>query len=327
MIIRLALHLHCISSAGYEYLRETGVLELPSSRRLFDYSHFIDAAEGCQGDILADIKKKIDICGSEDHFSYVSLMFDEMHIRSGIVTHKSTGEMVGFTNLSDTERQLEEIQTGLSNKKYTPRLAKKVLVYLAKGITSSKLKDVVAVYSTDDMTAVQLYNRTWEVISNSVANCIEELADKEMLQPHDTSELVKLIQLDWKKDIITRPGIYTDTEKSRMIISHQSLEAIIITVKGFNASTKYMLEMAQGPKVDARVFNQDPLEQYFGKVRRKQGDNKQPLEKQVLDTRLKLHQAEAAALAPSKGNTSEGRGRRLELENSPLLSRKKPKKN
>ncbi|KAK3924215.1 Transposable element P transposase [Frankliniella fusca] len=212
-----------------------------------------------------------------------------------------------------------------------------------------------------------------QAISNSVANCIEELAGKEMLQPHDTSELVKLIQLvnrffdclngkeeenvqprnadlaayrslndprfdflenvflkyfeDWKKDIITRPGIYTDTEKSRMIISHQSLEAIIITVKGLNASTKYMLEMAQAPKVDARVFNQDPLEQYFGKVRRKQGDNKQPLEKQVLDSRLKLHQAEAAALAPSKGNTSEGRGRRLELENSPLLSRKKPKKN
>ncbi|KAK3917141.1 Glutamate racemase [Frankliniella fusca] len=81
--------------------------------------------------------------GSEDHFSFVSLMFDEMHIRAGIVTSKTTGEMVGFTKLSETEKQLEEMQTELVNKKYTPKLAKKVLVYLVK---------------------VQLYNRSWEVI-------------------------------------------------------------------------------------------------------------------------------------------------------------------
>ncbi|KAK3917142.1 putative 2-carboxy-D-arabinitol-1-phosphatase [Frankliniella fusca] len=130
---------------------------------------------------------------------------------------------------------------------------------------------------------------------------------------------------DWKRDILCRPGIYTDTEKSQMIISHQSLDAIVITVKGFIGSTKYMLDIANAPKVDARVNNQDPLEQYFSKVRRKQGDNRQPTQKAVMDTRLTLHQASLAALPSSKGNTSLGKRRGLEVDSTPLASRKKSK--
>ncbi|KAK3921558.1 Transposable element P transposase [Frankliniella fusca] len=165
MMIRLALSLHCKASVGYDYLVESGVLILPSSRRLYDYySHFIEAKEGCQGEIISGIKRKLDLSGTGEHFSYINVMFDEMHKRSGLVTSKSTGELIGFTNMSEAEKELEMLQKVLEQKTYKPKLAKKVLVYMAQSVSSAAVKDVVAVFSTDDLSAVQLYTRTWDVI-------------------------------------------------------------------------------------------------------------------------------------------------------------------
>ncbi|KAK3917302.1 Transposable element P transposase [Frankliniella fusca] len=408
LMIRIALFLQGqMTTEGYEFLRENFV-QLPSQRRLYDYTHFIEAKEGCQVEILQDIKAKIDKCCPNDHFSFVNLMFDEMN-------------------------ELEELQSSLSKKVFQPKLAKKVLVYLAKGITSH-VKTVVAVYSTDDLTSIQLYSRTWnaiynleengikvltltcdgaainrkfirmhkafhsdsrytysttnlaagdyrplktrqlwkngeylswkvieavydhtkankivisnklskahikltsfscmkvnlacQVLSNSVASSIENLPS--YLTDYDTVEVTKFIKLmnrffdcvngkkkeepspnyfeDWKNYIVNRQGIFSKTQKGQMIISHQSLEALEITVKGFIRASKFVLNCG-AEEIYANVFNQDPLEQYFGSVRRKLGDNKHPFAKNVLDSRLRAHQqAEVAdALQSRKGNVT-----------------------
>lgn len=55
-------------------------------------------------------------------------------------------------------------------------------------------------------------------------------------------------------------------EKEKMLLSRQTLEGIYITVNGFIGAVKYMLSI--GAKfINARVFCQDPLEQYFSKQR------------------------------------------------------------
>jgi len=465
MLIRIALHLHSLSANAYEFLGESKILTLPSRRRLFNYSHFIEAKEGCQKELLQMIKTKAEESGSEEHFLYINLMFDEMHIKSGLVISRSTGELAGYTKLSGIDEELIKMQNELSMKTYRPRLAKNVLVYLAQGITSD-VQDVVAIFTTDDLSAYQLYDKSWTVISHleevglrvlsltfdgasvnrkfiamhesldkespytystknlasdylrplyfivdpphllktirnalansfghrksrnlwkngehlswkvielayditknlknpghkmnqahiklssfsvmtvifatqtlsgSTANTIEDLSTHSRMEKFDTKELVGFIRLmnrffdcvntrielsednalnvdkepytdpndarlafleidvlnyfeEWKKDVSERPGVYTDTERSKMIISHQALGALYISIKSITSCIRYMLQ-AGAPSVSSRVFNQDPVEQYFGKLRRKRGDGNNPRVDEVLHDRLNL---------------------------------------
>ncbi|XP_034237897.1 uncharacterized protein LOC117643252 [Thrips palmi] len=520
MLIRIALHLHSLSDGAYKFLGDSKLLMLPSKRRLYDYSHFIEPQEGCQEEFLQSIKDKIEKCGPEEHFLYVNLMFDEMHIRSGLVVRRSTGELIGYTKLDDCEEELKKMQDDIESKKYKPQLAKKVLVYLANGITST-VKDVVAIYSTDILSASHLYERTWEVIynledagirvlsltcdgasvnrkfllmhesldkkskytfctknlaagsrplffildpphllktirnalgnsfshkksrklwknneylswkviemlykltegdkfrthkltkahikltsfscmtvlyatqvlSNSVAQSIEDLANHKEMENFQTSELVKFIRLmnrffdcvntkedqeneseekepevegqekeseetvemlqdkapytrlndsrfqflqdeflgyfnDWKDDIDNRPGNFSDADKSRMTISHQGLGAVEITVHGIVGAIRYMIS-AGAPSVSARAFNQDPIEQYFGKVRRAMGDNNNPFLKNFHDTRINLHAQGLVASASQKGNTEAQKRKEIEIDATPLPTRKKQRK-
>lgn len=107
-----------------------------------------------------------------------------------------------------------------------------------------------------------------------------------------------------------------------MIISHQALGAMQVTVKGMTGAIRYMLDEAGAPSVCARVFNQDPLEQYFSKVRGKQGDNRNPTLKSVLDTRMNLHAQGSFSSASQKGNTEALKRKEFDVDPSSLPSRK-----
>ncbi|KAK3924845.1 Transposable element P transposase [Frankliniella fusca] len=503
MMIRIALKLHSISPGAVEFLRDSQIMYLPSDRRLYDYSHFIDPQEGVQGEIIQQVLEKIKSHGSEEHYCYVNLMCDEMHIRSGLVTKKSTGELIGYTNLSYVDADLKKLQCDLENKTFKPQLAKTVLVYLAQGVTSTKLKDVVAIYSTDDLSATQLYDRSWEVIycledagikvlcftcdgasvnrkfinmhckvdssseqifcttnlaagdgrliyfvvdpphlvktirnalansfshrksrtlwnngeflswkvieklyevtkhdkhrahkltkghillssfscmtvslatqvlSKSVADSIEELAADETMENLDTKELVKFIRLmnrffdcvngkeengippknsdlasyvqsddprldfllseflgyfqEWKRNVQERPGLFTDAEHARMLITYQALQSLEITVRAIVGAIQYMLDVVGAPFINARVFNQDALEQYFSVMRSMQGYNRNPYLKGVLDSSMKHRALNIDFVASRKGNT-EVEKRTLTLDSTPLPSRKKQKK-
>lgn len=501
MLIRLALHLHSLSDAAYQFINECKIFTLPSSRRLYDYSHFVDPVEGCQPEIIEQIKEKIRKCGEDEHFSYVNLMFDEMHIRSGLVFSRSTGELIGYTHLTGVEEELEKMQSELNSKDFKPRLAKKVLVFMVQSITGN-VKDVVAVHSTDDLSASQLYDRSWDVIyhleeanikvltvtcdgasinrkfismhesldrsssycyvtkniaagdsrplffildpphllktlrnalansfshrksrklwkngqflswkviealfentknskfrghkltkahvklssfscmtvlyatqtlSNSVALTIEELANQGIMSSFDTSELIIFLKLtnrffdcvngkddgtekknpdkapftdpnderllfleneflqyfeDWKQDVVTRPGDFSASERNSMIVSHQALGALQITVKSIVGAIRFMLNEAKAPSVGARVFNQDPLEQYFSIVRRKQGDNRNPTLKGFFDTSLTQFVSGSMSNPSQKGNTEVSKRKEIEVDPTPLPSRKVPR--
>lgn len=52
MMIKVALHFQMQSPAAYDYLKESGILKLPSQRRLYDFTHFTEAKDGIQDAIL-----------------------------------------------------------------------------------------------------------------------------------------------------------------------------------------------------------------------------------------------------------------------------------
>lgn len=130
----------------------------------------------------------------------------------------------------------------------------------------------------------------------------------------------------WKHNVVNRPGIFSASDRSRMIVSHQALGALQITVKGLSGAIRYMLVEAKAPSVGARVFNQDPLEQYFSIIRRKQGDNRNPTLKCVMDTRLNIHARGALSLPSQRGNTEVEKRKEIEVDPTPLPSRKVQRK-
>ena len=160
MMIKVALHIQMISPAAHNYLRKSGFLALPSERRLFDFTHFVQAKEGIKEAILNLLKDKKDKLTLADHEKFFNLLLDEMTIRSDIVINKK-GEVIGCVNLSKVEESIANLESDLNSSSSKPReeVSKKVLVYMIQGICQS-VQEVVGIFATSELTAHQLYTRT-----------------------------------------------------------------------------------------------------------------------------------------------------------------------
>ena len=105
MIIRFCLSLASKSASAYDDIRYdeksgTGILILPSRRRLRDYKNYIRPERGFNKNIINELKNKIKNFSDNDKF-FVILM-DEMKIQSNLVWGKHTGELIGYFDLGDT---------------------------------------------------------------------------------------------------------------------------------------------------------------------------------------------------------------------------------
>lgn len=162
-MIRLALAIHLTSPAALELLRQSGMVQLPSSRTLFDYSHVKPVNDGIDKVVLESISKRLK--DHPKHRKYHVLMADEMHISQNLVFEKSTGKMIGYTKLDELDKEIDSMNQFLDNpeKEREEKQAKKILVYMVKGI-SVGIKEVIATFPTDTPTVQQLYKWTWEVI-------------------------------------------------------------------------------------------------------------------------------------------------------------------
>ena len=101
MIIRFCLCLAAKSPSCYEELRNSGVLVLPSQRRLKDYRNVIKPKRGFQKEVIEVLKSETS--GYFDVQRYIVLLFDEMKVNANLVLDKVTGELIGFTDLGDPE--------------------------------------------------------------------------------------------------------------------------------------------------------------------------------------------------------------------------------
>ncbi|KAK3920840.1 Transposable element P transposase [Frankliniella fusca] len=81
--------------------------------------------------------------------------------------------------------------------------------------------------------------------------------------------------LDWEKEVELNDKIPKGS-KGKAIISYQTLEGVYITVNAFIGAVKYLLKGTELKFINARVFCQDPLEQYFGKQRASGGGSHHP---------------------------------------------------
>ncbi|KAE8740549.1 hypothetical protein FOCC_FOCC013930 [Frankliniella occidentalis] len=163
-MIRFALSVHLTSPAAYELLRQTGMVKLPSSSTLFEYSHVENVVEGIDRTVLESISKRL-ANFPEKHKKFHVLMGDEMYISQNLVFQKSTGKMIGYTSLNHIDKEVADLEKCIDNpdREMEEIIAEKVMVYMIKGI-SNGIKEVVATFTTGTLTANQLYVWTWQVI-------------------------------------------------------------------------------------------------------------------------------------------------------------------
>ncbi|KAK3924597.1 Transposable element P transposase [Frankliniella fusca] len=163
-LIRFALLIKSNSPSAYSSMRDTGLITLPSERTLFDYSHIMPSREGCIPEKFDRISKEVEKY-SEEYKKMHTLIFDEIHISQKLVYMKSTGQLVGYVNLTEVEEEMKALSDFVSGKTKNEErpVASKILAFMVKGICT-KVKDVCAVYTTDVLTKEGLYERVWEVV-------------------------------------------------------------------------------------------------------------------------------------------------------------------
>ncbi|XP_052131084.1 uncharacterized protein LOC127751486 [Frankliniella occidentalis] len=163
-MIRFALSLHLTSPAAYELMRQSGIVKLPSSSTLFDYSHVKPVEEGIDKLVLESLAGRVDAF-QEKHKKFHVLMADEMYISQNLVFQKSTGKLLGYTTLDDVDKEIKCLEHLLENpdQDMEQTTASTVLVYMVKGITNG-IKEVVATFATSKLSANQMYMWTWKVI-------------------------------------------------------------------------------------------------------------------------------------------------------------------
>ena len=132
-IIRWCLSTFLKSPAAYRQLADSGFMYLPSQKTLKCYANFTDSLPGVNPDVLKILVEEFNLPDCQDYKKNVSLVWDEMNIRSRLVVTKSSGRVIGFTSLDDVGTEL----TRLSDMTYPekePELAAHILVFMVRGL-------------------------------------------------------------------------------------------------------------------------------------------------------------------------------------------------
>ena len=90
---------------------------------------------------------------------YVALLIDEMKVKEGLVYNKTSGEIVGFTDIGDINQQLLRLEQESDH----PPVAKHILVLMVRGLMF-KLEFPYAHFGTRSITGDLIHPIVWEAV-------------------------------------------------------------------------------------------------------------------------------------------------------------------
>ena len=109
----------------------------------------------------------------------VTVLMDEMKIKSGLVFNKYTGKLVGFVNFRDINRDLETLKSTLSEDTASSKqlkLTDSMLVVMVRPIFKPSFTFPVAQYPTTNLSREKLYPVLWDGIETLELNDIQVYA-------------------------------------------------------------------------------------------------------------------------------------------------------
>ena len=164
MIICWCLYMRNKSGKAYDAMRESGFVSLPSSRTLFDYSHYTKGRTGFQEDVVGQLIEECEKAGvyRKEELQYFGLLQYEGKIQEDLVYDKHTGDLVGFVDLDRVSNDLDNIENSIMNT--GAQRTRYMLVIMVRGLSDS-LKFPLAGFVTDGVRANNiLYPMIWEAL-------------------------------------------------------------------------------------------------------------------------------------------------------------------
>ena len=153
MFICWCLHLKMLSGTAYDTLRKT--LVLPCGRTLQDYTHFIKEGTGIQPEVTQQLLSAMKFDSLKDHQKYVSVVFDEMKIKEGLVYDKHKCKIIGFVDVGTINNTLQLYERTLKDDTQQPNpiITKHILVFMVRGLFVNNIQFPYAQYPTTDLSA------------------------------------------------------------------------------------------------------------------------------------------------------------------------------
>ena len=156
-IIKWCISIYSKSPGAYEQLSKVGIVRLPSQSTLRSYIHFTESVPDMNPDILKIVADQFNLenLADVDPARNVSLVWDEMQVKSGLAVSKNTGKLVGFCETGCSELGLN----GLLQCK-EPELATHILVLMVRGLMTKA--DILFIWFPDKtFTNLQLSSVVW----------------------------------------------------------------------------------------------------------------------------------------------------------------------
>lgn len=165
LIIRWCLSIYLKSPSTYKLIKESPFLNLPCKNTLLKYVNFTDPGCGFNKDIISELIKAVNFNAIADYQHNVSLVFDEMKVKSGLVFCKTTGKLVGFSELGDVNELTAQFEQQIDSEEndYSKPLAKYAIVFMVRGIFSS-LCFPFGHFASEGFTSDQIYHCAWEAV-------------------------------------------------------------------------------------------------------------------------------------------------------------------
>ncbi|XP_072027683.1 uncharacterized protein [Amphiura filiformis] len=133
MVIKWCLNLRMASRKAYQNV--TGVLKLPNESTLRSYIHWTRPTSGFTVDAVKQLLSQLKINEREEYQKYVIIVHDEMKIQTDLVYSKSSGTLIGFTDLGNFQNMLQEFENEIQQESAPERnLAKYILVFQVRGL-------------------------------------------------------------------------------------------------------------------------------------------------------------------------------------------------
>ena len=166
LIIRWCLSIYHTSAAAYRQLtsKKLQFIKLPHTNTLKKFSQFTTPSTGFNPDIIERLIIDSNLEVLQPYQKNVTICFDEMKIKADLVYRKSTGQLVGYTELGNINDELRLFESKVKSEEYRQDFATHVIVYMVRGIFTN-LVYPFGFFASLGFTAAQLFPCTMEAIS------------------------------------------------------------------------------------------------------------------------------------------------------------------
>ena len=164
MMIKWCLYLRHTSGKAYETLRESGCVHLPSQRTLRDYTHFVRSDAGFSTDVDRQLMQAANLVSCPEWQKLTIILLDEMYIREDLVYEKTTGRLIGFTNLGEVNNHLLAFERSIDhNQDGENELAKSMMTFMVRGLFTP-LRFAYAQFPAAKVTGDLLFHPFWTAV-------------------------------------------------------------------------------------------------------------------------------------------------------------------